>query len=238
VLRRYPGGLIRAEPIARHLALPSSGRWDIREAFQTPKARFSWRAATGDEVDRSTYTFNTVDIGDPTADRLVIVAAQSTTTIPTAVTIDGISAVQRVGLTNSNTHRLAFWTARVPAGSTATIVLTMSGTAARAYIQVFAAYGIRYDAPIDFATTQTDNGSIAIDVPGRCIVLAASYTNVVTGGTVATWTGLTELYDGQPAAAVFYSAAGDELSTVEAARAVSCDWNNATAPVSISGVWI
>jgi hypothetical protein len=230
----YPGGLIRNVPPVRSSAAASPGMWGIKEALQTRVPSFSYRTTVGSDTDAASYTFNTVDIGAPAPDRLIILGADAVTATISSLTVNGIPAVQQV-----NASGVAMlWTVRVPNGTTATIIATMSGTAARCAMSVFACYGITNEVPYDTATDTTDPGNIDIDITGRCIAIGVGYSNTTTGSTVATWTGLTERFDGLPGTQITYlSTAADQFNSTEPGRTVTCDWNNATTPFFCSGAW-
>ncbi len=86
-----------------------------------------FQQATIDTASKSTYTFAAQPIGAAAADRRVIVAVGLRTTTLDSVTIGGIAATQDSSFTALG-NIAAIWSAVVPTGTTADVVIATSGT--------------------------------------------------------------------------------------------------------------
>ncbi len=167
--------------------------------LQPPPASISLTDNATDNTDASTYTFSARAIGAAHASRVVIVAGVFATTSGTAavssVTIGGYTATQLVAADNQNSgvsRLVSIWAARVPVGTTATVVFNLSGTAVRAGLGVWRAINIQDVAANAVAASDTSNGSpssASITVPSGSVAVGATFANDV--GTLATWSGLT-----------------------------------------------
>lgn len=173
-----------------------AGLW---RAVQPPPASIALTDNATDDTDASTYTFSSRAIGAAHASRVVIVAGvfatTSGTTAVSSVTIGGYTATKLVEADNQNSgvsRLVSIWAARVPVGTTATIVFNLSGTPVRAGLGVWRAINIKDIAANAVAASDTSNGSpssVSLTVPSGSVVVAATFAN--STGALATWAGLT-----------------------------------------------
>lgn len=151
-----------------------------------------------DPANRTTYTFSGVAIGDAKPDRRVIVgvseAGGTASSIPTSVTIGGVSASK---LTEANTGNsiASIWIALVPTGTTANIVLTLGQSSSRLGIGVWSCTGLESNTPIDTdSDTSVNPQSLSVNTAEGGFAVAVS--NNRNNSTVAvTWSAMTERYD-------------------------------------------
>ena len=153
---------------------------------------------TADTADLTTYTFTNHAIGAADVTRRVVVAvslgflAASSQTLASA-TIGGIAATIHVQVGSGDC--VAFISALVPTGTTATIVVTASAAARRAAVAVYRAINETVATP---HATMTDNTltsatlSGTINIPANGWVVAACQFN---GNVTTTWVGVTQQYD-------------------------------------------
>ncbi len=136
-----------------------------------------------------THTFSGVAIGAAHGTRQVFVATYYDPS--TAVTVGGVTASSVVTVTG---NFLRLWRASVPTGTTASVVVTRSGSG-RLAIQVWAAYNLRSTTPHDTASYEAGGAATShtttINTANKGILIAASGTAVTTGVTVSSWTGAT-----------------------------------------------
>lgn len=184
-----------------------------RAAVPAVPASVSYRATYSNTNDQSSYTFAASDIGTATDRSLVVVAIHYGSSSISSVTIGGVSATQVVAVgAGLNT---AIYRAVVASGSTADIVVTMSGTALRCLVSVYALYSLTSTTPVDSSTTVAISGgsslSRTIDTRTDGVIIGAASANV--GGVTFTWTGSTERYDTSLESAHSYSGAGGSTTS-------------------------
>lgn len=154
----------------------------------------------------TTYTFAGCAIGTPDASRLVVVGigASNGGTVfhpVSSVTIGGVNATflceaDASGSSGSGvTSHAELWAAMVPTGTTATIVVTMSGAEDRCFIGTWALRFLQSNTPVGTASQYGTDGntSVNVNVPAKGVVIGVCYNTVCTGNI--TWTGITENYD-------------------------------------------
>lgn len=153
----------------------------------------------GSATSTTTYTFTSTDIGTAASDRIVFIAVSGsggTNLSLNSVTIGGVSA------TLINTGFLSFGTIgcaylNVTSGTTATVVVTYSGTRARCSIDVYTVYGSS-GTPSDTALTlqaaTATTISNNVDIPTNSVCI---YSYAAGGGYLASsFSSATEDYDG------------------------------------------
>ena len=159
-------------------------------------ATVSYRTQSSDVVDRSTYTFPSLDIGTASATRYVIVGVISSGTSPSvsSITVAGNSATMAVQVDESNL-RIGLWIVAVASGTTGDVVVTHTGTMLRCGVVVWAAYDLASATPTATATdiVPTLSQSLTINAGGIGIGLADGYQS--GGAQTWTWTELTENVD-------------------------------------------
>jgi hypothetical protein len=145
--------------------------------------------------DSDTYTFTNHDIGQPAADRLVIVVATEDATDAnpafTSITIGGVAATKHVEQDEggSSGTNVAIASRLVAAGTTATIVLNTANPGSHASISVYTLTGYQSATPVDTGGTSSSGsgaGSVALTtLPGDAIV--AGVINTSLANPTYTW---------------------------------------------------
>ena len=166
----------------------ASGGGSISATFQN---------STGDAADLSSYTFLTQPIGTASASRRVVVAAslRNTSRDISALTIGGVSAA-RDAQSGASANWCQIWSAVVPTGTTADVVVTVSGgTAGFCGIGVWSLSG---GAPTgQNATSNINSGTLVqsvTTVTGDVVIGVAAF-RASTTGPKCTWNTATEQYD-------------------------------------------
>ena len=151
-------------------------------------------------TNTTTYTFSSCDLGTPSDDRRVIVAAHmygSTGRTLTSATINGVSATE-LTTDSINTANTVLIIANVPTGSTGDIVLTWSSGCAGSAVTVWYATGLTSDTPVDASrgsgSSPTSTSALTTVAGG---FIAAAATCRYNSGTTRThsWTNATEIFD-------------------------------------------
>lgn len=184
---------------------------------------------TDNAVDGSTtttYTFTSRAIGTAATGRRVIVGvssgAGSSATI-SSVTIGGNAASQVVFLdgTVSASTISALYILQVDAGTTATIVVTFSGSRTSCGIGVWAAYDL-------LSSTATFTGTSSASPPSVGSVSCSAGGIIVAQGIVYsgststfTWSGLTERFDEQLVSQVAQTGASDAFVSAQSGLTVT-----------------
>lgn len=123
-----------------------AGNASLYSASGTVPFSIAYVGSATNVVAASSFTFTSQNIGTAGATRLVVVAVAylNTGVTITGMTIGGSAAAQVSGAastTNVGGDCSDIWVLAVPAGTTATIAVTMSATAGRCAIQVFNVFG-------------------------------------------------------------------------------------------------
>lgn len=156
-------------------------------------------------ANQSVYTF-TSNIGPAATNRFVVVfASYGDITYITGATINGAAMTQIAGSTGTQIGTRVFG-ATVPAGTSATIVITGPANVNRCFLSVFSIYGLRSTTPIQtyhhFATVSVSS-SASLQAPYGGIILAAMHH--YSGSGAISWAGVTEVYDVVGEAAALFS---------------------------------
>lgn len=142
----------------------------------------------------SVVTFTNQDIGPVYADRYIVVAFTGDTNGRTisSVTIGGITATQHVVQSG---YPAGIYGAYVPTGTTATIVITLSGSEPIA-LSVYNIRGLRSSTALNTATgTESPDGTVTTSLNvGLGFYIAVSGSSSSSSGTW-TWTNATEVFD-------------------------------------------
>ena len=154
-----------------------------------------YRTSESSTDNKTTYTFTGQSIGSEASDRRVHVIFHSFGNSRTIVTasIGGVSADITVQV-NSSSALVGLLTALVPTGTTADIIVTLSGGASKAGIGVWTSTGLTANTATDTGTSIASPGtdSLASAVGGFCI---SGMSNGTTG--TVSWTNISEQYDVQ-----------------------------------------
>lgn len=196
---------------------------------------------TEDTSDSLTHTFTNHAIGAADATRRVVVCAHgsdaATAMTFSSITIGGNAATIHVQGASS-LNNVAIASLLVAAGTTATIVVTkVGGTPDRCAIGVYRAINETVATPNATLVDETISsglftGTIAIPANGWVVACCQPSPGITVTG--ATWTGVTEQYDGAygDASAIFRTGGFASGLAVDAARTVSCDWVASTDPTA------
>lgn len=152
----------------------------------------TFHALTQSGSSLTTYTFNSQAIGSENESRCVIVAvvgASGSSIDVASVTVNSVSAT--VGRAAGASNRpVEIWIARVPTGTSVSIVVTFTGGATFCGIGVWDCTGLDSTTPTDTATAS--DGDMLIDVATAGVVICASSS---INGASSTWTNATERFD-------------------------------------------
>jgi len=168
---------------------------NILKGSLTPLPTYNYVTNVNDTVNRSTYTFNTTDIGTAAANRIVVAVVHFSFTNDTvdinSVTLNNTTMnIAIKALTGSNTAGI--YTLPVSSGTTADIVVNGNVTGTRCNVFTYAMYNVN-ESPIDTDNMWSTNiftGSISLDTSANSIVIATvnASTSPATG---VNWTGVT-----------------------------------------------
>ena len=154
-----------------------------------PSIEYITAADVGDSL--TTYTFSSQSIGEPSADRLVIVGATgfsfSSRTLSSA-TIGGTSATIHIGTGISAQFAGGIFSRSVPFGTTTDITVTFSGGMSLASIFIWVGRNFRSDATVGTGTATGSDNSVTLTTSAGGVGVGVARFG---GGTSVTWTGLT-----------------------------------------------
>lgn len=155
---------------------------------------FSYASASG-----TTRTLTGVNIGDPDQNRVVYVGVwlnntNTGTDTLTSLVINGVTATQAVGQTNStssNTNRVEIWAALVPDGTVVNVDITKSAsTAATPRLTIWRGVSLATTAAGSYSTTTNSSSfSLPTGVNG-CAIGIKGQTGAAATST--TWTGVVQ----------------------------------------------
>jgi hypothetical protein len=116
------------------------------------------------------YTFSGVDIGTPAADRRVHIgnSINSQAVLPDSITVNGVAAVLNVSA-QASAGVAQIWTALVPTGTTASIVVTYASARGNGGITVWTSTGLSSNTAFGTGTAVNSlgNADINLDVPTK-----------------------------------------------------------------------
>lgn len=156
--------------------------------------------------------YTSIPIGVASVDRLVVVAVAGFNSVDartvTSVTIGGVAATLIEN--NSSTLLNAFAYATVPSGTTATIVVTLSGVANRGQgIGVWEIKGLSSTTPLQTGSVvNTTSINFSAATPGSIAILAATSNNLAG----VSWTNATGDFDDQTSVMFGWAGASAILS--------------------------
>lgn len=192
----------------------------LRAGTYKKAASVSYRATYSSITDASSYTFTASDIGTATdRDQIVLAIHTGSGTIST-VTVGGVSATRITG--TGVGLNVALWRVGGVSGSTADIVVSLSSSALRCLVAVYALYDLVNTTPVDSTVGVAISGatslSSTIDTRTDGVIIAMGSSNA--GSRTFTWTGVTEHYDTSLEAAHSYSG-GSNTTTSNTTTTVS-----------------
>lgn len=203
-------------------------------------ATFDNRSASQSTTDGTSFTFSAVAIGTAASDRYVVAGfyARGVNGTPSisSVTIGGVSAAQAVVVSRNESGNIwdivAIYSANVPTGTTADIVVTYNLSQLRCAYAVGTANGINGTASdtvtdVDGGTTGVTLSGLIDLASGGVLLAIAGTAEVPVGG--ATWTNATEFRDAAVGAENSrFTAAYMESASPETNRNVQCAWASPT----------
>lgn len=159
-----------------------------------------------DLAGKTIYTFSAVDLGDPSARRMIVLGVggydntDSATTI-SSVTVNGVAVTTAVTRTETVTGfrtMAGLYYIELDAGSSATIVVTFSSAVDSCYVAVWALHGYGSATPA-FTTAHSlkNDTSSALNLSCNVAIgdtVIAYFFDLGNSGSVV-WTGLTENFD-------------------------------------------
>lgn len=153
---------------------------------------------TNNGTSGTSFTFTNHAIGTADANRKVVVVAYpngSSVTDISGITIGGNAANQDVKLTSISNGPIGIYSLAVAAGTTATIVVNTTGTAARCRIEVYTVTGnIAIPTVLDTGTGYTASGTSVNDIlttaPGTAIIAGMGISGSSSG--TLSWTGVSK----------------------------------------------
>lgn len=162
----------------------------------TPKGlQFTYRG-TSTFGAGATATYTNFSIGTASSDRVVFVAAwmlSATARSISSITIGGVTATLVVGDTATRNQNVVLYRATVPTGTTATIVVTWSGSANNSGIDVWTASGV--GTITTFSSNRADSNattqSVTINTPSNGFSIASGFryrgatTTITNSGSLA-----------------------------------------------------
>jgi hypothetical protein len=150
---------------------------------QTSTLDIAYTDGSSSSSNAFTYTFTGIGIGVATADRIVAVCAAINATSATtygisSMTIGGIAATMAVRSSSNKNAAIAY--AVVPTGTTATIVVTLTGTGTpgRCVVNAYRITGYNNSTPIvasAFSDTAVASVSASISVPSGAKAITSVY---------------------------------------------------------------
>jgi hypothetical protein len=153
-------------------------------------------ATYSDAVGKSSYTFSGVSFGTENQQRYVIVSVYgSAGTAPTSatVTIGGVSATALIASNSRN-----FYIAKVPTGTSGTVVVTFSSATNECVISSYSVVGLQSTTPVDTKDVSVANNttiSTTINVSSNGFVLGLVGITNSSPLRTTTWTGLNKVGD-------------------------------------------
>jgi len=161
----------------------------------TVRAVGSYTETRTNTATNTSYTFDNCNIGTASADRRVVVVVQHTKSESiSSLTIGGVTATLDYNV--SATRFVGFASLTVTTGTTANIVVTMTGSVDNMVISIYTITGLSSTTPIEALAATVTSGTVStistLDVEQGGVVIAA-----VTGSDINAYTfsGVDEQYD-------------------------------------------
>jgi len=192
-------------------------------------------------TDGSSFTFSAQNISTAASDRYVIAGisfrAVGTVTF-SSVTIGGVSATLHSTSYNTvggNSTGTCLAIAAVPTGTTADVVVNLSGTALRCGHGLWRVTGLASATPTDGSGSTASAPTYAIDVVAGGFAIGCAYS---ADTATASWTGITEKYDeAVEGAGSRHSGASDVFATTQTNTTLTCTFTSSVAPSGSFASW-
>ncbi|TGQ01409.1 MULTISPECIES: hypothetical protein [unclassified Mesorhizobium] len=182
----------------------------------------TWLGFTGQSGTASTFTFNSVDIGAADSNRVLAICCcggdfASGAASVTGVTVNGIAQTSLFSIGSRGATGIAL--VEVPAGTSATIIVTFGGSQARCDIGVYRLVG--YSATLfgtadAVAANSSATLSMSINVAANGALIG--FVNQANSPTID-WTGITE--DDQVLSGFYHSVASQDGLAAETGRTIT-----------------
>lgn len=197
----------------------------ILNAYVRPST-LNYVTSTSSDVDGTSYTFSGTSIGTAAYGRYIHITVHGTAAA-SAVSVGGVTAELNVTGTNGAGH-CSIWTAYLPVGTTADIVVTIASSLFCA-IGVHNSTGLPHGKFYDTGTSTADPGTDTLTTRENGFVISGWTRNASDS---ITWTNATERYDATTAESRSYS--GASATNVAAGTvAPSADMTAATDAVTV-----
>ena len=229
-------------------------RW-IHFAVSVTPVTFEFGGHAESIDDLTEYTFSGLAIGTAAANRRVIVrfATGSSNRTGVSVTVggaacsivgDGVTtAAQAHGGAGTGSRSEVWITDAVfPTGTTADVVVTLSGGNLRCCVDSYAVYGANptaYDIKKDTAADGAGDGVLTANLDSPASGAAFGFTSDGQASVTNTWTVLTEAHDSTAGGgeSMSFTAAAKTYATAETGQTITCtraDTTGAAAMILIS----
>ena len=202
---------------------------------------FSFLQSATDTADLSEYTFSSQSLGAADSDRYIIVGAiarkAGAATSVSSVTIGGVTSTELLDISNSdsNSNNAGLFIANVPTGTTGDVVVTYGATMVRCAIGMWRILGIEDGTPYDSDSSTASDPSVSLDIPADGATVGMAISN---SATTATWTGITEDFDGTLESFVTYTGASDSDMSEETGRTLTADFaSSGSTPIGVFASW-
>lgn len=202
---------------------------------------------TADPVDvsaQTTYTFSTQPIGAAATGRRIIVgfgcARVGAVTID-SMTIGGSAAAEVVEVSDNDGtvfYASALYILQVDAGTTATIAVTISASAAAGYCEIWSAYGLSSSTAVDTLSSTASPPSGGLDVSAGGIAVGYCNADSGGGGLTFTWAGLTEDLDETVSGTTSHTGASQAFAAGELNRTITCTPSAGTAAAMVAASFL
>lgn len=150
-------------------------------------------------TDVGTYTFSSQNIGAASNSRWVVAGIGWTASVSrtfTSCTIGGVTATTLVAA-NNTTNETRLVVAKVPTGTTADVVVTLSGAAVRCAISLWHVLSDNdLTTPFHTGSDNTLSGSdvsASLNIPANGYGFGVCYVALASGTAALAWSGLTEV---------------------------------------------
>lgn len=195
---------------------------------------FAFLQGSQTNTDGTSFTFSSQNFGTADANRKIIAAVflRSPSLYDlTGITIGGASATidKYTRYDSAGVWYVAIASASVPTGTSGDVVVNMSNSTSSCAIALYRAVGTLAVSDTDSVTGTTL--SVTLTVPTNGVVIGISGKTAVS---TASWSGLTEDWEGSQDSARTGSAASASVPAGDAALAVTVTWS----PTSASSVAI
>lgn len=199
------------------------------------KPTFAYITSNSSATDATSYTFAGTSLGTAGPNRLIVVgtalrsvASNSYSSVTVGGNAMSNAVVRNAAQTNVGLHYLL-----VPTGTSADIVVTVTGTASRCGIGVWALYNLAQTAARSTASDTAATLALSLNTQPDAIACAITYTG---GSTSEVWTGMTENFDVAPEGSHILGASV-QCTTAEVPRTMTCAITGGAGIGGVSAIW-